>query len=209
MARISGIPRFIEEYRKHECGIRDKDPAYYWWIPLDRPILSACKDHPGHTDACEVYAKVALVNRMYSAQLGRGKVKKYKAEDDVAAALHTSDIDTFIEPLFDLDTLTEPDVPKVVECHGRLVKIIRKGATNDALSFASKYLSFHVPRVVPLFDSRASSTARRILKGRSGFRGYGPFEKHCRRILALMGLLMQERIKPDVKMIDYVLYSGV
>lgn len=207
MAHIRNIPEFVEMYRKHECGIRDKDPAYYWWIPLDRPILGACKDNPGHTDPCEVYAKVALVNRMYSAQLGRGKVKKYEAEDEVAAALHTSDIDRFIEPLFDLDTLTEPDLPKVVECHGKLVKIVRTGAKNDALVFASKYLSFHAPRVVPIYDKRASSTARRILKGRSGFRGYGPFEKHCRRVLALMDLLIQERFKPNVKMIDYVLYS--
>jgi hypothetical protein len=107
MARILNRPWFLESYRKHECGIRDKDPAYYWWIPLDRPILSACKDCPGNTDYCEVYAKVALVNRMYSAQLGRGRVKKYEAEDNVTAALCKSDIDKFIEPLLNLNTLTD------------------------------------------------------------------------------------------------------
>jgi hypothetical protein len=208
MARIRNVPWFLEMYRKYECGIRDKDPAYYWWIPLDRPILSACKDYPANTDYCEVYAKVALVNRMYSAQLGRGKVEKYKAEDKVAAALCKSDIDNFIEPLFNLDTLTVTDLPKVVKCHTRLVQIVRKGAKNDALSFASKYLSFHVPRVVPIFDSRAATTARDILKGRSNLRGFRPFEKHCRRVLELMNILAEEKLVPDVKMIDYVLYSG-
>jgi hypothetical protein len=208
MARIPNIAWFLEAYRKHECGIRDKDPQYYWWITLDHPMLVTCKDYPAHSDYCEVYAKVALVNRMYSAQLGRGMVKKYKAEDDVAAALCKSDIDKFIEPLLDLDTLSETGLSKVVECHSKLVKIVRKGAKNDALSFSSKYLSFHVPRVVPILDSRAAKSARQILKGISSFRGYGTYETHCRRILVLINLLGKEKIKPKVKFIDYVLYSA-
>src|SRR4051812_24526068 len=85
--RTLDMPWFLDEYRKHELGIREKDSKYFWWIPLDRPILTACKNCPSHSDYCEVYAKVALVNRMYSAQLGRGRVGKYEAEDKVAQAL--------------------------------------------------------------------------------------------------------------------------
>jgi len=83
MARTRDLGWFLQEYRNHQRGIRDKvkDPDYYWWIPLDRPILTACKDHPGHSDYSEVYAKVAMVNRMYSAQLRRGKIGRYDAED--------------------------------------------------------------------------------------------------------------------------------
>ena len=75
MARILDIASFLNEYQKLECGIRDKNPLYYWWIPLDRPILAACKDHPAHSDYCEVYAKVALVNRMYSANLAEERAE--------------------------------------------------------------------------------------------------------------------------------------
>ena len=106
MAGIPDIASFLNEYQKLECGIRDKNPLYYWWIPLDRPILAACKDHPAHSDYCEVYAKVALVNRMYSAQLGKGKMGRYEAEDKVAQALCKSNIDIFIQPLFGHDALT-------------------------------------------------------------------------------------------------------
>lgn len=208
MARIQNPAWFLERYRKHVAGIRDKDPQYYWWIALDRPILTTCNDHPSHTDYCEVYAKVALVNRIYNAQLGRGKRRKYEAEDRVANALFKSDIDRFIEPLLSLSGLSEPVLPKVIDCHKQLVKVVRRGAGNDAVSFSSKYLSFHSPRVFPIFDSRAVKTARQILNGISSFRGYGSFEKHCRRILALMDLLAQEKIEPSLKMIDYVLYAG-
>jgi hypothetical protein len=210
MARLN-VAWFLKEYQKHECGIGGEDPQYYWWIPLDRPILTACRDHPAHSDHdyCEVSAKVALVNRMYSAQLGRWKSGgQYEAEDRVAQALCKSDIDEFIRPLRRHKRLTETVLPKLLKCHDRLVSIVRQGARNDALSFCSKYLSFHVPRVAPIIDSRAFRTARQILQDISSFRGYGRYEQHCRRVLALIGILDEKQIEPDVKMIDYVLYSG-
>lgn len=208
MVRIPDINWFLEEYKKIESGIRDKDPNYYWWIPLDRPILAACKNQPHNSDYCEVYAKVALVNRMYSALLGKGKVPKYEAEDKVAQALCGSDIDNFIEPLFGYDTLTEAILPQVEKCHERLVEIIRLVLGNYSLSFSSKYLSFHVPKVVPIFDSKAVTVSKQILKGISRFQGYTAYETHCRRILRLITILAEKEIKPDVKIIDYVLYSG-
>ncbi|SRR5260370_41498416 len=107
MARMRDLGWFLEEYRNHERGIRSEDWHYYWWIPLDRPIITACKEHPGHSDYSEVYAKVAMVNRMYSAQLGRGKMGKYDAEDRVTKALCKSDIDKFIKPLREEVSLTE------------------------------------------------------------------------------------------------------
>jgi hypothetical protein len=199
---------FLGEYKKHENGINAKDPMYYWWIPLDRPLLGACKDHPDHSDYCEVYAKVALVNRMYSAQLGRGTLGKFEAEDRVAEALFKSDIDKFIQPLSRVDGLSATVLPEVVECHNRVVAIVRQGTGNDALVFSSKYLSFHLPRVVPILDSRAENTAEVVVKWYPSFRGEERFAKHCRRILALIDLLLKENIKPELKMIDYVLYSG-
>ncbi len=66
MARLPDIDWFLEEHRNHERGIQNKDGHYYSWITLDRPILTACKEHPSHSDHSEVYAKVALVNRMYN-----------------------------------------------------------------------------------------------------------------------------------------------
>jgi hypothetical protein len=209
MARIRDLHWFLEEYRNHERGIRDKDWHYYWWIPLDRPILTACKNSPANSDYCEVYAKVALVNRMYSAQLGRGRMGKYDAEDRVSKSLCKSDIDKFVKPLLGLNVLTKAILPKVLKCHDRLVTIVHRATRKYELSFSSKYLSFHVPQVVPIFDSRAGWTARKILPDNSDFRGYGAYEKHCRRILALMDFLVKKKIKPNLKIIDYVLYSDL
>ncbi len=208
MVPMHTIPWFVEQYRKIQSGIREKDPAHYWWIPLDRPIIRACRDNPGHTDSCEVAAKVALVNRMYSAQLGKGRLGKFEAEDKVTNALVESEIDEFMGKLSRFTTLTLENLSIVVDCHDKLVKVIRKRLKQNALSFSSKYLSFHFPRVVPLFDAKATTAARDILIGDSTFRGYGPFEKHCRRVRRLMDILVEEKVKPDVKVIDYVLYTG-
>jgi len=144
---------------------------------------------------------------MYSAQLGRGKIGRYDAEDRVTKALCKSDIDKFIKPLREEVSLTEAVLPKVLKCHDRLVTIVHRATRKYELSFSSKYLSFHVPRVVPIFDSRAGWTAKKVLPDNSDFRGYGGYQKHCRRILALMDFLVNKRIKPDLKIIDYVLYS--
>jgi hypothetical protein len=213
MVRTCTIHWFLEKYRKTQSGINEKNPFYYWWIPLDHPIIRACEDNPGHTDWCEVAAKVALVNRMYSAQLGRGKWGKYEAEDKVTKALVESDIDVFMRKLSKVATLNHDNLPKVVECHDKLVEIIRKRLKQYAVSFSSKYLSFHFPHVVPIFDTKATTCARKILKADeifkadSNFRGSGSYEKHCGRILRLMAILDEQKIEPDVKTIDYVLYS--
>lgn len=210
MGTIHNIPWFLEQYRKIQTGIREKDPTYYWWIPLDRPIISACRNNPGHSDPCEVAAKVALVNRMYSAQLGKGKMGKFVAEDKVTESLVVSNrvIDDFMRKLSKFTTLNRDNLPTVVECHNKLVEIIRKRLKLKTFSFSSKYLSFHFPRVVPIFDSKATTCARKILKADSAFRGYEPYEKHCRQILRLMEVLVEYKLKPKVKTIDYVLYSG-
>jgi hypothetical protein len=211
MARAPDIDWFIEEYRNHQKGLRDKEWPYYSWITFDRPIRTAFKEHPGHSDWSEVYAKVALVNRAYNAQLGRGKMDRYDAEDAVTKALceSASDIDGSIMKLLrNLDTLNEAVLPKVLECHDRIVTIVRRGSRKYELSFSSKYLSFHFPEIVPILDSRAEWTAANI-KGMSSFRGCGRYEKHCRRILSLMDCLLEKKIKPELKMIDYVLFSGV
>src|SRR5437016_1628556 len=94
MTRIKDLRSFLKEYQNHEQGIKAKDWHYYWWIPLDRPILTACKEHPDHSDYSEIFAKIALVNRMYRSQLGRGKkLKEQEPEDAIAHSLRKSGID--------------------------------------------------------------------------------------------------------------------
>jgi hypothetical protein len=201
--------QFIAAYREADRAMRERCPAHYWRIPLDRVIIAACRANPRHSDLCEVNAKVALVNRMYSAQLGRGRLPKYEAEWQVAEALTASNIDEFLAPILDFPTLTQEGLQAVVNCHNRLVEIVRGGSTQESLSFSSKYLSFHVPRVVPILDSRAEKAAREIIVDGAGLRGSGRFEKHCRRVLQLLGFLRENGVDdPDIKIVDHVLYAA-
>ncbi len=136
-------------------------------------------------------------------------MNRYDAEDAVTKALCDSNIDkSIIEPLLGVDKLSEAVLPKVLECHDRVVTIVRRGSHKYELSFSSKYLSFHFPKVIPILDSRAEWTATNI-KGMPSFRGCGRYEKHCRRILSLMDSLVEKKIKPRLKIIDFVLFTGV
>jgi hypothetical protein len=146
---------------------------------------------------------------MYSAQLGRGRLKPYDAEWKVAEALTGSNIDVFLLLLLPLTNLAEECLPDVLRCHDRLVEIVRRGVGQNALSFSSKYLSFHLPRVIPILDSRAEKEGKKILTGDGRLRGYGRFEKHCRRMLALLAVLRESGFDdPDIKIIDHVLYAA-
>src|SRR5688500_10053396 len=56
------VDDFITKYEQVE----------YWWEPLDRPIFAVFAAYPQHDDVREVYAKVALVNRVYRANVQTG-----------------------------------------------------------------------------------------------------------------------------------------
>ena len=80
-----------------------------------------------------------------------------------------------------------------------------------ALSFASKYLSFHVPRVVPIYDSLSNKEGRRYARGRvtSALPGSAAeqYRWHTASVLFLANHLRKQGIEPDVKLIDVVLYG--
>jgi hypothetical protein len=200
------IEQFIQFYLRVQRQMEAKDPEHYWREALDHPILAACRERPDHLDVCEVNAKVALVNRMYGANLGGGG-RNYKAEWRIAEALVRKKADTLLTPLRGLPGFTAA-VPAVVRCHVGLVALVRQAAGRDEESFCSKYASFHAPEVAPILDSVAEENARRLTSATFDPEGEGRYERHCRRLLYLLDVLRANSVAcPGLKLLDHVLYG--
>ena len=133
------------------------------WGAVDEVLYGLCERHPDHSDRRAVTAKVALVDRAYSAGLER-QVKPNEGEQaivKIAAFMfdHASEVDEIIA---DLAPLREPldgtVMTAIVHQHGRFTKLLRRVTARDTAprSFASKYLHFHRP-VLPIYDGYAAT----------------------------------------------------
>ena len=179
----------------------------YWWHALDEPILALCSRHPGHTDAKIVFGKVALINRAYRANVQMGVSN---AEWTLAEALVAVHVDESMSTLASLDRLDAEALPIVLDAHERLVAIAKDATRRVTESFCSKYLSFHFPRLAPMFDSRAEATAKRLpLSRQTWSRTRNPrYRAHCGRVLELIDALRSAGIAdPDLRTLDFVLYN--
>ncbi len=132
----------------------------------DDVLYGMCKRWPNHKDLGIVQAKVRIIGRVYAAGLERqGKKDKLRGiYETIAGILHKKRpwIDLEIKGLNKFKTLAKPSYGRILSLHGNMVKILRDETRTklNFRSFVSKYLHFHAP-IVPLFDSRASSTINR------------------------------------------------
>lgn len=191
------IDEFVVAYRGVE----------YWWHALDEPILGLCSRHSDHIDARIVFGKVALINRAYRANVQMGVSN---AEWTLAEALVAARFDETLSPLKTLDRLDAAALPVLLDAHERLVSVAKQATRRVTESFCSKYLSFHFPRLAPLFDSRAEKTAKSLPLPRQAWSNAGNprYRAHCGRVLDLISALRSAGIaEPDLKKLDYVLYN--
>ncbi len=185
--------------------------ADLWWEALDRPILRACRERPEHSDPHEVFGKVALVNRAYRANLQMG-VKD--AEWQLAERLVRDNVDGLISPLNSVTTFTRDTLGTVLDVHEGLVRLTYKVANRVENSFCAKYLSFHFPGVVPLFDRYAYACSWRLMteglpRGLYANRWNVDYGYHCEAVLALVEVLHKQGIRePVLKLVDSVLYGA-
>jgi hypothetical protein len=198
---MKDLADFLSEYKRVQTN------GYKWEI-LDKTLFELCKQIPGHTDARQIVAKVGLVNRAYRANLQMGTKD---AEWKLAQRLLTSDIDDHLNKLRSLPSFNDATAPVVLQAHHSLVAVCKEVTGRWALSFASKYLSFHVPRVVPIYDSLSNKEGRRYARGRvtSALPGSAAeqYRWHTASVLFLANHLRKQGIEPDVKLIDVVLYG--
>jgi hypothetical protein len=134
----------------------------YDWRKMDECLYGFFQQHPGHSESELEYvcAKVCLVNRAY-----RAKLHLQVSEKDFAEHLcKIGWLNEAIRELNEYSDFSSESLAKVIEHHRRLVEMGREWANLE--SFCSKYLHFHCPGVVPIYDTRAWQSLKKYYPSR-------------------------------------------
>jgi len=192
---------FLAAYKKY-------NPTYdHYDRYIDEAISHLFKKYPGHKSIEQVFAKISLVNRVYRTNVER---RKKEAEWKLAELLVANKFDNIIAPLKRIQKFNSETLPEIVKVHTRFVTLSKKTIRIRATSFCSKYLHFHFPKLIPIFDSNAYETAWRLVRKEicTSCGDIGDYEYFCLAILALAEKLRSQRIRsPNLKTIDYLLYD--
>jgi hypothetical protein len=135
------------------------------WDTGNTVLYRLCAREPKHTKDAVIVAKLWLIGRSYAAAIERGVSGKYSGDklytQLATRVLKGSKIDTI---LAGVRALRRPEVDTVALAHKAIVKVFRRISGHDNPSLASKYMHFHCPRIVYIYDSRAMSAIRRVTK---------------------------------------------
>ena len=134
------------------------------WGVGNEALYALCRKYPEHHRVDEIVAKVWLIGRSYAAAIERRRAAGKSSGDDfyvdrVGPKIRGARIDRWLAPL---RGLTRPDAALVVPAQARLTELFREVSGTEKRSLASKYLHFHFPRAVYIFDERASRGIRRV-----------------------------------------------
>ena len=192
---------FLAAYKKY-------NPTYdHYDRYIDEAISHLFKKYPGHKSIEQVFAKISLVNRVYRTNVER---RKKEAEWKLAELLVANKFDNIIAPLKRIQKFNSETLPEIVKVHTRFVTLSKKTIRIRATSFCSKYLHFHFPKLIPIFDSNAYETAWRLVRKEicTSCGDIGDYEYFCLTILTLAEKLRSQGIRSaNLKAIDYLLYD--
>jgi hypothetical protein len=194
------IDKFIAAYKKYDP---DYDDSRY----LNEAISQTFQKYPHHTSTEQVFAKISLVNRVQRANIVR---RRKGAEWTLAEFLVNKKFDNTITPLKKIRKFDAETLPEIVDVHKRFVNTAKKVLRIRAVSFCSKYLHFHFPKIIPIFDSKASETAWKLvgkeIKDCYGYRS--DYEHYCLAILNIIEKLSLHGIRSiNINAIDHLLYD--
>lgn len=135
--------------------------------------------------------------------------------EKVAPMLKASGIDKWIKSLNKINRITHSNMEDLLEIHSRFVKAIEGITDKKKRSLASKYLHFHSPKSVFIYDSIANSEVRSVLSDKKkrfpyikGYDdGYSQFVVRC---LYLRDEIIEPMLGKEVcpRFIDKVLLSS-
>ena len=158
------------------------------WDFGNKVLYDLCKCYPMHTNQDEIVTKIWLIGRSYAAAIERGASSSTTSNDfyyddfyyDVVAP-------HFIDPYTHAPTSVAEELDKklkglksvlavagssliasnlsdILETHKFLTEEFKKITGLKKRSLASKYLHFHCPDLFFIYDSRANSAIKKIVK---------------------------------------------
>jgi hypothetical protein len=194
------------------------------WKSVDDHLYDLCRLRPRHDDPDDVYTKVAIVGRVYSAGVVRNWTDVRDSEYETAKVLVTkaARIEAGLDGLGGR-SFDDPDAAgKIVELHRDVIDAthLHPRCGNYLTSFVSKYLHFHCP-IVPIFDNEAEAaigklvdrSGKRVQEARTALPDAGGPDKAraYRNFVAAFVVLYEDayattELEPSVKQLDHMLW---
>jgi len=190
------------------------------WGAVDDVLYRICRQYPDHSDRRGLTAKLALVDRAYSAGLER-RVTPPKGSQAITVIAdfahdHAAEVDAIIAGVATVrEPLTAGTMRHIVAQHGRFTRLLL-GVTTDGKaprSFAAKYLHFHNP-AVPIYDSYAAFGLGKLVRWDAKSvpfdcpsEGDAEYYGFCVRFWWLYDACRQEGLEVTVKALDNYLWA--
>ena len=196
------IKRFVDAYKR--------TGGKYSFKYLDEAIYGLCKKYPAHLNEEQVFAKIVLVNNVYRTNI---HMSKSEAEWKLAGYYVKEKIDKYLSPLKDIKQFNQDTSEKIINTHGELMRITKRALGRNEVSFCSKYLNFHFPNIIPIYDSRANKSVWEYIGNSLNHLDYedninAEYAYYCAAILEMIDVLKKCGVrKPSLKIIDVLLYD--
>jgi len=125
-------------------------------------LYRMCSERPHHDNIDTITSKLWIIGRAYSAAIERKAGKGFKIES-AAALIKDSEIDVHISRLKNIGRTTQDNLGILLSSHKYLTDVLKSSTGIEKPSLVSKYLHFHAPQAVFIYDSIANNTIRKIL----------------------------------------------
>jgi hypothetical protein len=136
---------------------------------LNNILYEMCENYPCHTDRDEINGKLMIIGRTYAAALERTRtiyrMPGYDVYDETSEKIiNDSLLDGKIGELKKTNSINRSLLPKILETHKYVMDLFAEKTGQNKRSLASKYLHFHARELFFIYDSRAASEIRGIIK---------------------------------------------
>lgn len=192
---------------------------YQYWDLGNKILYDLCKKYPKHTEVDEIFAKIWLIGRSYSVAIERRKSNRDISNDEfykkVCNTIKQNKIDKKLDKLKSLSKYNEETIKIILEVYEDINKIFKELTGINKTSLISKYLHFHFPEIVPIYDSRAKKSISILISKNDDFKKKdskntkkGEYERFCYKILWILEE-MRKTSKKNISLRDldkYLLY---
>lgn len=141
------------------------------WTFGNSILYRMCEENPEHKEFGIVAGKLLLIGRSYGAAVERRRVisadTKRVSTDEfynyIAAKMIESNLDGVLMRVREHGEFSREGLRVTLEAHQFLISLLQPLTNQRNRSLASKYLHFHAPAQVPIFDNIASGELFRLM----------------------------------------------
>lgn len=158
----------------------------------DEVLYRMCKEKPLHNDIDIIQSKLLIIGRTYSAAIERKAGPDFRMEN-AAEILRDSDIDKHIGLLRKIKRVKKCNLGTLLCAHKYLTDVMHEATGLNKRSLASKYLHFHAPKAVFIFDTIAKRNIRGLIPPRTRFTYNGTYDDEYEKF-ALRCLFFRDNV---------------